>query len=71
MARRFGEKRVAANMVYMEYIKDRNAVHMKATMWQTLTSFVKYLGKKGVCVVDETEKVILFSIDLLFCNYHT
>jgi DNA/RNA-binding protein KIN17 len=24
--------------------------------WQTLNGFVKYLGKKGVCVVDETEK---------------
>jgi hypothetical protein len=30
---------------------------MNATKWDTLTTFVKYLGKQGVAVVDETEKV--------------
>ena len=29
---------------------------MNATKWETLTNFVKYLGKSGQCVVDETEK---------------
>jgi hypothetical protein len=30
---------------------------MNSTKWDTLTTFVKYLGKQGMCVVDETEKV--------------
>ena len=42
--------------MYKEYIADKHHVHMNSTMWATLTEFVQYLGKKGVCVVDETEK---------------
>mmetsp|Transcript_11366 Transcript_11366/g.46055 ORF Transcript_11366/g.46055 Transcript_11366/m.46055 type:complete len:410 (-) Transcript_11366:89-1318(-) len=56
LSRRHGTKRVAANVVYQEYISDRHHVHMNATRWETLTNFVKYLGKTGQCVVDETEK---------------
>ena len=41
---------------YREYINDRNHVHMNSTEWTTLTEFIKYLGKAGHCVVDETEK---------------
>ena len=29
---------------------------MNSTKWDTLTTFVKYLGKQGHCLVDETEK---------------
>jgi len=29
---------------------------MNSTQWETLTDFVKWLGKEGHCVVDETEK---------------
>jgi DNA/RNA-binding protein KIN17 len=29
---------------------------MNSTRWATLSDFVKYLGKKGKCVVDETER---------------
>lgn len=29
---------------------------MNATQWETLTDFVKWLGREGKCVVDETEK---------------
>jgi len=42
--------------VYQEYIHDRDHTHMNATQWETLTDFVKWLGKEGHCVVDETEK---------------
>jgi DNA/RNA-binding protein KIN17 len=56
LRRRFGTKRVHANIVYQEYINDRDHIHMNATKWLTLTDYVKYLGRKGVCVVDETEK---------------
>ncbi|XP_077544908.1 kin17 DNA and RNA binding protein isoform X2 [Haemaphysalis longicornis] len=56
LKRRFGTKRVHANQVYQEYIADKQHLHMNATRWLTLTSFVKWLGREGHCVVDETEK---------------
>ncbi|KAI8781936.1 DNA/RNA-binding protein KIN17 [Biomphalaria glabrata] len=56
LRRRFGTKRVHANLVYQEYISFREHVHMNSTQWETLTDFVKYLGKEGKCVVDYTEK---------------
>ncbi len=48
--------RVEANIVYNEFIQDRNHVHMNATKWLSLTQFVKYLGREGKCKVDETPK---------------
>ncbi|XKL61400.1 hypothetical protein PGB90_008457 [Kerria lacca] len=56
LKRQFGTKRVLANKVYQEYINDRQHTHMNATQWETLTEFVKWLGKENKCVVDETEK---------------
>lgn len=29
---------------------------MNSTKWLTLTEFVKYLGRTGLCKVEETEK---------------
>jgi DNA/RNA-binding protein KIN17 len=49
-------KRVNANYVYNELIQDRSHVHMNATRWDSLASFVKYLGETGRCEVDETER---------------
>lgn len=48
--------RVAATVVYNEYIADRHHIHMNSTQWATLTDFVKYLGRTGKCKVDETAK---------------
>ena len=56
LKRRFGTKRVHANIVYQEYISDREHIHMNSTRWLTLTDYVKWLGRKSLCVVDETEK---------------
>lgn len=56
LSRQFGTKRVQANQVYMEYIKDKDHLHMNSTTWHTLTAFVQYLGKEGKCKVDHTEK---------------
>lgn len=56
LKRQFGTKRVNANRVYQEYISDKNHVHMNSTRWVTLTGFVKWLGKTGKCIVDETEQ---------------
>ena len=56
LSRRFGVRRVNANHVYMELIAEKSHIHMNSTMWATLQDFVKYLGRTGVCVVDQTEK---------------
>lgn len=48
--------RIAATVVYNEYINDRHHVHMNSTKWLTLTEFVKYLGRTGKCKVEETPK---------------
>jgi DNA/RNA-binding protein KIN17 len=48
--------RVAATVVYNEFIHERNHVHMNSTKWLTLTEFVKYLGKTGQCKVEDTPK---------------
>ncbi|XP_013789460.1 DNA/RNA-binding protein KIN17-like [Limulus polyphemus] len=56
LKRRFGTKRIHANQVYQEYIADRDHLHMNSTQWETLTDFVKWLGREGHCTVDETEK---------------
>ena len=48
--------RVHANVVYQEYIADRVHVHMNATIWDTLSTFVQYLGRTGKAIVDQTPK---------------
>ncbi|XP_062007531.1 KIN17-like protein isoform X2 [Rosa rugosa] len=48
--------RIAATVIYNEYINDRHHVHMNSTEWATLTEFVKHLGRTGKCKVEETPK---------------
>ncbi|TKR81289.1 hypothetical protein L596_015185 [Steinernema carpocapsae] len=52
----YGSKRVRANDVYQDYIRDKGNVHMNATRWHTLSGFVQYLGKTEKCKVDQNEK---------------
>jgi len=54
--RRYPKTRVHCNQVYNEFIKDRHHTHMNSTQWVTLTNFIKWLGKEGYCLVDETPK---------------
>ncbi|XP_064400616.1 DNA/RNA-binding protein KIN17-like isoform X2 [Halichondria panicea] len=56
LSRSYGTRRVSANEVYQVYIKDKNHSHMNATRWETLTGFVCWLGKTGLCEVEHTEK---------------
>ncbi|KAL7430333.1 hypothetical protein ACHAXM_002141 [Skeletonema potamos] len=56
LRRRHGTQRMNANNVYQEVIMDKHHVHMNSTKWATLSDFVQYLGKKGICVVEETER---------------
>ncbi len=51
-----GEKKVNINHFYQEYIANKEHVHMNATRWPSLTEFAKYLGREGICRVEETEK---------------
>lgn len=48
--------RLKANAVYQELVSHRQHIHMNSTKWETLTSFLQYLGKKGIAVVDLTPK---------------
>jgi len=56
LRRQYNEKRVHANVVYQQYISDKQHVHMNSTCWVTLTSFVRHLGRTGKAIIDETEK---------------
>ncbi|OLY85468.1 DNA/RNA-binding protein KIN17 [Smittium mucronatum] len=56
LSRRYGTKKVFANQVYQEIVANRTHLHMNATKWTSLTGFVQYLGRKGVCHVDETPR---------------
>lgn len=56
-----GEKKVNANHFYQEYIANKEHIHMTATRWVTLTEFMKYLGREGICRVEEGERGFLIS----------
>jgi len=56
ISRKARSQRCSANVIYREYIGDKQHFHMNATIWETLTDFVMYLGRTGKCEVDETEK---------------
>ncbi|XP_017059782.1 DNA/RNA-binding protein KIN17 [Drosophila ficusphila] len=56
LRRRFGTKRTSANKIYQEYIAHKEHIHMNATRWLTLSDYVKWLGRTGQVVADETEK---------------
>ncbi len=53
--RRKGEVQVSANSVYQDIIADRNHVHMTSTRWDTLASFVQYLGATGKAKIEYIE----------------
>ena len=56
LSRRYNTRRIAANQVYNEFIQDKEHVHMNSTIWPTLSDFVKYLGRTGKAVIDESER---------------
>jgi DNA/RNA-binding protein KIN17 len=51
-----GEKFINANRFYQTYIANKEHVHMNSTKWPSLTEYVKYLGREGICNVKEDEK---------------
>jgi DNA/RNA-binding protein KIN17 len=56
LRRRHSTKKVNANNVYQEVIREKHHVHMNSTCWANLSDFVQYLGKTGKCGVEETER---------------
>ena len=56
-----GEKKININHFYQEYISNKLHIHMNATRWSSLTDFAKYLGREGICRVEETEKGLMVS----------
>ncbi|KUJ19852.1 uncharacterized protein LY89DRAFT_682689 [Mollisia scopiformis] len=51
-----GEKQVHLNHFYQEYISNKEHVHMNSTKWPSLTEFAKFLGREGICRVEENDK---------------
>lgn len=47
LKRNYAKNWISANKIYQEYISDKNATHMNATKWSTLTGFIKYLESTG------------------------
>ena len=56
-----GEKQVNANHFYQQVIADKTHIHMNATEWKSLSAFTAYLGRNGICRVEETEKGLFIS----------
>lgn len=56
LSRAHGTKRVFANSVYQEYIADRDHIHMNATRWNSLSEFVRSLGREGIVHVEDSER---------------
>jgi DNA/RNA-binding protein KIN17 len=56
-----GEKMVHLNHFYQEYISHKEHIHMNATRWPSLTEFAKFLGREGICRVEEDEKGLFVS----------
>jgi len=56
LRRQYNQKRVLANIVYQQYIADKNHVHMNATCWVTLTSYMHHLQRIGYAEIEDSEK---------------
>ncbi|KAJ5819617.1 hypothetical protein N7474_005208 [Penicillium riverlandense] len=56
-----GEKQVHINHFYQQVIAEKTHVHMNSTEWKSLSQFAAYLGREGICRVEETEKGLFIS----------
>lgn len=59
---RYRTKRVLANTVYQDYIKDRDHIHLNATRWTSLTEFAEWLGENGYVKTDSSERGIMITL---------
>lgn len=51
-----GGRRVKANVVYRQLIKDKDHVHLNSTCWSSLTGYVHFLGREGIAKVEQVER---------------
>lgn len=51
-----GEKPIAANKLYNEFIQDKDHVHMNATHFTSLSKFIQHLSKEGNVKVHNLEQ---------------
>lgn len=56
---RYRTKRILANTIFQEYIKERDHIHMNGTRWTTLTEFAQWLGENGLVKVDDSERGVM------------
>lgn len=56
---RYKTKRVLANTIFQDYIKERDHIHMNGTRWTSLTEFAKWLGEAGLVKVDDSERGVM------------
>ena len=58
---RYRTKRVLANTVFQDYIKEKDHVHMNGTRWTSLTEFANWMGEHGHVKVDDSERGVMIT----------
>lgn len=58
---RYRTKRILANTVFQEYIKERDHIHMNGTRWTSLSEFANWLGEHGIVEVDQSERGVMIT----------
>lgn len=56
---RYRTKRILANTVFQEYIKERDHRHLNSTRLTSLTEFANWLGENGIVKVDSSERGVM------------
>ncbi|EKE38487.1 hypothetical protein ENUP19_0054G0121 [Entamoeba nuttalli] len=58
----YKRKQVNANIIYNEYIQDKNHIHMNSTQWTSLSGFVRYLETKGIIELEEKDEGLFIKL---------
>lgn len=61
LEKRYRTKKILANTIFQEYIKERDHIHLNSTRWTTLTEFSNWLGEKGFVKVEESERGVMIT----------
>lgn len=59
MKARYRTKRILANTIFQEYIKERDHIHMNGTRWTSLTEFAYWLHEKGLVKAEDSERGVM------------
>ncbi|KAM0429736.1 hypothetical protein ACHAPT_006342 [Fusarium lateritium] len=54
-AERHQERNVHSNQFNQTYISDKHHVHLNSARWSSLTEFIKFLGREGLCRVEKKD----------------